>query len=671
MKNNYLKLVADINQWDYEYYVLDNPSIADSQYDQVFRQLLELEASYPEWVTPESPSQRIGAKPIDEFKKVEHRIKMLSLANTFTLDETNQFFDKAAKELEILPQSLTIYSEPKLDGLAITIYYVNGLFSYAATRGDGLVGEDVSHNIKTIHSVPLKLSTLHPPQVLEVRGEVFMPKAAFKKLNEVARDNNSKLFVNPRNAAAGTIRQMNPQIAAERNLEFIPYGIGDYQGEYEFTSHSQILSYLHQLGFIKNPHARTITASYDEFVNDYARMEQLRSSLPMEIDGIVYKVDSLALQNTLGSIARSPKWAVARKFPAEQVVTQLLGVDFQVGRTGILTPVARLMPVFVGGVTVSNATLHNMDEIDRLGLCLSDNVEIQRAGDVIPKVVRVIAAGQGRQPIIMPTQCPVCAAEVVRIDGQAAYRCIGGLSCAAQAAEHIRHYASRKNMNIVNLGSKLIEVLYSKGRLKTIADIYKLKLEDIAELDGQGEKSAQNVINSISHSKVTKLSIFLGALGIPEIGEESAKTIARHFKNYQAVEAATFDQLLLIPDVGPVMAKNMVDFFAATKNRAIIADIFQSGVICQDESLEPLEERLLAGQTWVLTGTLQMPRTQVKVILENLGAKVAGSVSKKTSWVLAGQDAGLKLIKAQELGIKVIDEATFLAEFCNQIAFDK
>ena len=664
MKNNYLKLVADINQWNYEYYVLDNPSITDSQYDQAFRRLLELEASYPEWVTPESPSQRVGAKPIDEFQKIEHRIKMLSLANTFSLDETCQFFEKAAKELEILPESLTIYSEPKLDGLAITIYYLNGLFSYAATRGDGLVGEDVSHNIKTIHSVPLKLTSHYPPQVLEVRGEVFMPKEAFKKLNEVARNNNSKLFVNPRNAAAGTIRQMNPKIAAERNLQFIPYGIGDYQGEYEFTLHSQILTYLHEWGFSKSHQARAISASYDDLVNDYQRMEQLRSSLPMEIDGIVYKVDSLALQNTLGAIARSPKWAVARKFPAEQVVTQLLDVDFQVGRSGILTPVARLMPVFVGGVTVSNATLHNMDEIARLGLCLGDRVEIQRAGDVIPKVVKVVTASQDRQPIIMPTQCPVCAAEVVRIDGQAAYRCSGGLTCSAQAAEHIRHYASRKNMNIVNLGSKLIEVLYSKGRLKTIADIYKLKLDDIAELDGQGEKSAQNVLDSINHSKITKLGTFLGALGIPEIGEESAKTIARHFKNYQAVEAATFDQLLLIPDVGPVMAKNIVDFFSTENNKAIIADIFASGVICEDEYSQPLQQQLLAGQTWVLTGTLQMPRTEVKAILENLGAKVAGSVSKKTSCVLAGQDAGSKLIKAQELGINVMDEATFLAEFC-------
>jgi len=664
LKNNYLKLVADINQWNYEYYVLDNPSITDSQYDQAFRRLLELEASYPEWVTPESPSQRVGAKPIDEFQKIEHRIKMLSLANTFSLDETYQFFEKAAKELEILPESLTIYSEPKLDGLAITIYYLNGLFSYAATRGDGSVGEDVSHNIKTIHSVPLKLTSHYPPQVLEVRGEVFMPKEAFKKLNEVARNNNSKLFVNPRNAAAGTIRQMNPKIAAERNLQFIPYGIGDYQGEYEFTLHSQILTYLHEWGFSKSHQARAISASYDDLVNDYQRMEQLRSSLPMEIDGIVYKVDSLALQNTLGAIARSPKWAVARKFPAEQVVTQLLDVDFQVGRSGILTPVARLMPVFVGGVTVSNATLHNMDEIARLGLCLGDRVEIQRAGDVIPKVVKVVTASQDRQPIIMPTQCPVCAAEVVRIDGQAAYRCSGGLTCSAQAAEHIRHYASRKNMNIVNLGSKLIEVLYSKGRLKTIADIYKLKLDDIAELDGQGEKSAQNVLDSINHSKITKLGTFLGALGIPEIGEESAKTIARHFKNYQAVEAATFDQLLLIPDVGPVMAKNIVDFFSTENNKAIIADIFASGVICEDEYSQPLQQQLLAGQTWVLTGTLQMPRTEVKAILENLGAKVAGSVSKKTSCVLAGQDAGSKLIKAQELGINVMDEATFLAEFC-------
>jgi len=729
--------------------VLDNPSVSDAQYDQAFRQLLDMEAAHPEWVTAESPSQRIGAKPIAEFQKIEHKVKMLSLANAFSLEETYRFFEKAAKELDMPPESLDIFSEPKLDGLAISIHYEKGLFRYAATRGDGQIGEDVSHNIKTIRSIPLRLATDKPPKILEVRGEAFMPKAAFTKLNERARQNNSKTFVNPRNAAAGTIRQMNPKIAAERDLQFIPYGIGAYQGKREFTLHSEIIAYLASIGFRKNPHCHSFPGSFTEFTRNYQHMEQLRQALPMEIDGIVYKIDSLALQNALGFIARSPKWAIARKFPAEQVVTQLLDVDFQVGRTGVLTPVARLEPVFVGGVTVSSATLHNMDEIERLGLCIGDSVEIQRAGDVIPKVVRVVKISTGRQRfqkpsrhgekfhlpgfwrrflkpgnyrhwsnlaqqisgirpistsgktnpcsmsksrspakkstrksrknilkknnpctsrshklIIMPKHCPVCGALVAKSEGQAAFRCTGGLTCAAQAAERIHHYASRKFMNITNLGSKLIEALHSKGALKTIADIYRLKIDDIANLEGQGEKSAQNVLDSIEASKTTKLGTFLGALGIHEIGEESAKNIAKYFKNYQAIATASFEELLQVPDIGPVMAKNIVDFFGDAKNRAIIADIMAAGVTWPDEESRPVPTQTLAGQTWVLTGTLQMPRAQAKEILENLGAKVAGSVSKKTTCVLAGQDAGSKLAKAEELGVKVIDEAMFLAEFC-------
>ncbi|MDD1627331.1 MAG: NAD-dependent DNA ligase LigA [Methylococcaceae bacterium] len=660
----YNELVAKINQWDHEYYVLDNPSVSDAEYDQAFRKLLEMEAAYPELITPESPSQRIGAKPIDEFRKIEHTVKMLSLANAFSLEETFVFFEKAAKELEVSPSALDIFSEPKLDGLAISIHYENGLLSYAATRGDGQVGEDVTHTVKTIKSVPLKLATNNPPQKLDVRGEVFMPKAAFEKLNRLAAKNNSKVFVNPRNAAAGTIRQMNPKIAAERDLQFIPYGLGEYEGEHHFTQHSEILEYLLTLGFKKNPHCYAFSGSFEKFEKNYQVMEQAREKLPMQIDGIVYKVDSLELQTSLGFIARSPKWAVARKFPAENVVTQLLAVDFQVGRTGVLTPVARLEPVFVGGVTVSNATLHNMDEIERLGLCIGDSIEIQRAGDVIPKVVKVVAKGSHRTPIVMPDRCPVCNAAVERTEGQAAFRCTGGLTCTAQGAERIRHYASRKFMNVINLGTKLIELLHSKGTLKTIADIYSLKLSDIADLEGQGEKSAQNVLDSIEASKTTKLGTFLGALGIHEVGEEGAKSIAKYFKNLDAITNASFEELMQVPDIGPVMANNVVQFFKDAKNRDIIAKIIEAGVNWENEEYEPAEQQLLAGQTWVLTGTLQnMSRNEAKAFLESLGAKVAGSVSKKTSCVVAGQDAGSKLDKAQELGVKVLDEDTFLAEF--------
>ena len=663
MNLSYEELVEKINLWNHAYYVLDNPLVSDAEYDQAFRDLLSLEAAHPELVTPQSPSQRIGAAPISEFKKVEHRVKMLSLANAFSLQETVDFFDKVAKELDVNLESLAIFSEPKLDGLAITIHYHHGVFSYAATRGDGQVGEEVTHNIKTIKSVPLKLDTDTPPEKLEVRGEVFMPKAAFEKLNRLAGEQNSKVFVNPRNAAAGTVRQMNPKIAAARDLQFIPYGIGEYQGQHEFIRHSDIIDYLVSLGFRRNSHCYTFSGSFAAFTDNYQQMEQLRDSLPMEIDGIVYKIDDLPTQTALGFIARSPKWAVARKFPAQQVTTQLIGVDFQVGRTGVLTPVARLEPVFVGGVTVSNATLHNMDEIERLGLCVGDSVEIQRAGDVIPKVVKVVEQSADRQPIIMPECCPVCASPVARTDGQAAFRCKGGLICAAQSAERIEHYASRKCMNIVNLGTKLIELLYSKGIINTIADIYKIKLEDIANLEGQGEKSAQNVLASIEASKTTKLSTFLAALGIPEVGEGGSKNIARYFKSLSAIQAASVEDLLQVPDVGPVTAKSIVDFFQDGRNQAIVADIINAGVNWEDEQHQPAQAQPLAGQTWVLTGTMAMPRHEAKALLESLGAKVAGSVSKKTDCVVAGAEAGSKLAKAEQLGVKVMNEADFLAAF--------
>jgi DNA ligase (NAD+) len=660
---SYQQLVEKINLWNHAYHVLDAPLVSDTEYDHAFRALLALEAEHPELVTPESPTQRVGAKPIDEFRKVEHSVKMLSLANAFSLQETYDFFDKAAKELDVEPLSLAIFSEPKLDGLAITIHYHHGLFSYAATRGDGQIGEDVTHNIKTIKSVPLKLATDAPPEKLEVRGEVFMPKSAFEKLNRLAKQQNGKVFANPRNAAAGTVRQMNPKIAASRDLQFIPYSVGEYQGEREFTCHSEMIDYLISLGFRRNPYCYSFFGSFDAFTENYQRMEQVRETLPMEIDGVVYKINDLATQNALGFISRCPKWAIARKFPAQQATTQLLDVDFQVGRTGVLTPVARLEPVFVAGVTVSNATLHNMDEIERLGLYIGDSVEIQRAGDVIPKVAKVIAQGENRQPIIMPQRCPVCDSSVIRIEGQAAFRCTGGLSCAAQAAERIEHYASRRCMNIVNLGTRLIETLHDKGVIKTIADIYKIRLDDIASLEGQGEKSAQNVLDSIEASKTTKLSTFLAALGIPEVGEAGAKNIAKHFKSLAAIQAATFEQLLKVPDVGSVTAKNIVDFFHDAKNLAIITDIINAGVNWTDEQHAPQQTQPLAGQTWVLTGTMAMPRQEAKALLESLGAKVAGSVSKKTDGVVVGVEAGSKLAKAQKLGIRVMNEAEFLAEF--------
>lgn len=664
MNTRYYDLIAKITQWDHEYYVLDDPTVSDAEYDSSFRELLQIESAQPELITPESPSQRVGASPIQDYIKIEHSVRMLSLSNAFSLEETYAFFEKAAKELNIDSVSFNVYSEPKLDGLAISIYYEDGHLVYAATRGDGQVGEDVTHTIKTIKSIPLKLSADQPPKRIDIRGEVFMPKQAFEKLNRLATENNSKVFVNPRNAAAGSIRQMNPKIAAERDLQFIPYGMGTYEGDKAFTKHSDIMGYLHSLGFKLNPHCFNFVGTFDNFTQNYDFMAQHRSELPMEIDGIVYKIDDLTLQNQLGFIARSPKWAVARKFPAQNESTQLLAVDFQVGRTGVLTPVARLAPVFVGGVTVSNATLHNMDEIERLGLCIGDEVEIQRAGDVIPKVVKVISVGSERMPITMPDNCPVCQSIVERTEGQASFRCTGGLTCGAQSAERIKHYASRKFMNINNLGTKLIEVLYDTGKLKTIADIYQLKSEDIADLEGQGIKSAQNVLDSIESSKTTKLGTFIGALGIHEVGEESAKTIAKHFCNLEAISHATLEDLMAVPDIGPVMAKNIEHFFKDNTNQQIIADIIDAGVTWPDEIPPSPNEQPLLGQTWVLTGTLEkLTRIEAKEILEKLGAKVAGSVSKKTDCVVVGKEAGSKLKNAEALGIKTLDENAFLETF--------
>lgn len=664
MNTRYYDLIAKITQWDHEYYVLDDPTVSDAEYDSSFRELLQIESAQPELITPESPSQRVGASPIQDYIKIEHSVRMLSLSNAFSLEETYAFFEKAAKELNIDSVSFNVYSEPKLDGLAISIYYEGGHLVYAATRGDGQVGEDVTHTIKTIKSIPLKLSADQPPKRIDIRGEVFMPKQAFEKLNRLAIENNSKVFVNPRNAAAGSIRQMNPKIAAERDLQFIPYGMGTYEGDKAFTKHSDIMGYLHSLGFKLNPHCFNFVGTFDNFTQNYDFMAQHRSELPMEIDGIVYKIDDLTLQNQLGFIARSPKWAVARKFPAQNESTQLLAVDFQVGRTGVLTPVARLAPVFVGGVTVSNATLHNMDEIERLGLCIGDEVEIQRAGDVIPKVVKVISVGSERMPITMPDNCPVCQSIVERTEGQASFRCTGGLTCGAQSAERIKHYASRKFMNINNLGTKLIEVLYDTGKLKTIADIYQLKSEDIADLEGQGIKSAQNVLDSIESSKTTKLGTFIGALGIHEVGEESAKTIAKHFCNLEAISHATLEDLMAVPDIGPVMAQNIEHFFKDNTNQQIIADIIDAGVTWPDEIPPSPNEQPLLGQTWVLTGTLEkLTRIEAKEILEKLGAKVAGSVSKKTDCVVVGKEAGSKLKNAEALGIKTLDENAFLETF--------
>lgn len=663
MPHHYQQLIAQINQWNYQYYVLDNPTVSDAEYDSAFRKLLELEAEHPQWLTAESPSQRVGATAINEYRKIEHKIKMLSLANAFSLAETVAFFAKAAQELGITPDSLQLCSEIKLDGLAVTLYYQRGLLCYAATRGDGQIGEEVTHTVKTIRSIPIKLIGTQPPEILEVRGEVFMPKAAFIQLNQRASAQGTKTFANPRNAAAGTVRQLDAKIAAARPLQFIPYGIGDYSGERQFEWHSDSLGYLTQLGFRPSPYSQLCTATAHDLTQNYQAIEPLREQLPMDIDGIVYKINALAQQNTLGFNARSPKWAIARKFPAQQAVTQLLAVDFQVGRTGVLTPVARLNPVAIGGVTVSNATLHNMDEIERLALSIGDSVELQRAGDVIPKIVKVVAQGVKAEPILMPSHCPICKAEVLRSKGQSAYRCTGGLRCAAQVAERIRHYASRTCMNINGLGEKIIEALCEKGCLKTIADIYHLQHDDIASLAGQGEKSAQKLLEAINDSKNTQLENFIAALGIAEIGSESAKNLAQQFKTLNALSTASVQALLQVDDIGPVMANNIVNFFQNAQNQELITAIIAAGVQWPTVSDTVIPAQILAGQTWVLTGTLSLPRQQIKQHLEKLGAKVADSISKNTSYVLAGENTGSKLNKAEALAITILTESEFLTRF--------
>ncbi len=659
--NDYCQLVEELTQWNYAYHVLDAPMVSDATYDAAFVSLQSIEASHPEWIAPNSPTQRVGALADSAFAKISHDPKMLSLANAFSPDETLDFFVKAAKELACDVAQLPIISEPKLDGLAISLRYENGFLRYGATRGDGQVGEDVSHTIKTLNSVPLKLFTTAPPAVLDVRGEVFMRKATFEQINALAQaDNNGRQFANPRNAAAGTIRQLSPHIAAQRALQFIPYGIGAYSGEIAFTSHSQLLDYLTTIGFEKNSHTAIFQASEQAFQQDYLRMAALRDELPMEIDGIVYKIDHLAMQQQLGFIARSPKWAVARKFPAERVRTTLLDVLFQVGRTGVLTPVAKLEPVWVGGVRVSSATLHNMDEIARLGLCIGDEIEIHRAGDVIPKVSNVVKQSDNRQPIAMPAQCPVCHSAVIRVDNQAAYRCTGAMMCGAQLAERIKYYASRDCMNIKQLGRVLIETLCEQGILNSVADIYALTVADIAGLAGQGEKNATKILAAIDASKHTKFSVFIAALGIPEVGEEGAKNLARYFKNLAALRTADSEALQQVPDVGAVTANHVQAFFSKKENNQLIDALLAAGVYWEEEDFTP-QFTPLSGQTWVLTGTLQKPRKTVKETLEKLGAKVSGAVSAKTTYVLAGEDAGSKLTQAQALGVTILNETQFLA----------
>ncbi|MDX9874583.1 MAG: NAD-dependent DNA ligase LigA [Spongiibacteraceae bacterium] len=655
-------LRAALNEHNYRYYVLDDPSVPDAEYDRLMRELRELEAAHPELVTPDSPTQRVGAEPLRQFAPVAHAVPMLSLENAFSADDLRDFDRRVRERLE-RDQPVRYVCEPKMDGIAVSLLYRDGLLERAATRGDGTTGEKITENIRTLRSVPLRLRGEGWPKVIEVRGEVYMPLAGFAEYNERAKEEGDKVFVNPRNAAAGSLRQLDPRITARRPLEFCCYGVGLVEEGSLPDTHSGILEQLGEWGFRTNAET-AVVEGVEACIERYEQLLERRNTLSYEIDGIVFKVDEIALQRELGFVSRAPRWAIAHKFPAREEMTRLLDVEFQVGRTGAITPVARLEPVFVSGVTVSNATLHNADEIERLQVQIGDTVVIRRAGDVIPQVVQVVT---DRRPadaraIVFPSACPVCGSPVERVEGEAVTRCTGGLVCRAQLKESVKHFASRRAMDIEGLGDKLVDQLVERELVKTVADLYRLDAETLASLERMGAKSAANLVAAIEKSKQTTLPRFLFALGIREVGEATALTLARHFGDLDAIMAADESALLEVNDVGPIVAAHIVDFFATENNRHVIAQLRDVGVQWPAIDVQRHEAQPLAGQTWVLTGQLEtMTRDEAKQRLQALGAKVSGSVSSKTSRVVAGPGAGSKLAAAEKHNIEVLDEAAFLA----------
>lgn len=655
------QLREQLREHNYHYYVLDNPVIPDVEYDRLFRQLQELERAHPELITRDSPTQRVGDKPLDEFAQVQHRVPMLSLDNVFN-DEELVAFDRRVRERLETEDDIEYVCEPKLDGLAVSLRYENGEFVQAATRGDGQTGEDITQNIRTIQSIPLRLHGTGYPATLEVRGEVFMPKAGFDELNRRAAEKGDKVFANPRNAAAGSLRQLDPRITAQRPLDMYCYGVGYVDGGELSDTHFGNLQLLKQWGLRVNGEirlARGVQALQQYHDDILAR----RNALAYEIDGIVYKVNAIKLQKELGFVSRAPRWATAHKFPAQEEMTRLLGVEFQVGRTGAITPVARLEPVFVGGVTVSNATLHNMDEVTRMDVRVGDTVIVHRAGDVIPKVVKVVLDKRPADaaPVHMPAQCPVCGSDIIKPEGEAIARCSGGLYCQAQVKEAIKHFASRKAMDVEGLGDKLVEQLVDQRLIAHVSDLYRLTVEQVASMERMGQKSAQNLIDALETSKATTLPRFLFALGIREVGEATALTLAQHFGTLANIQRATEDELQQVQDVGPIVASRIAAFFQQSHNLEIITALQAAGVHWSEQEPGARTEGALNGKTYVLTGTLtQMTRDEAKDYLQQLGAKVAGSVSKNTDAVVAGEKAGSKLAKAEALGVPVLDEEAFI-----------
>ncbi|GGC77777.1 NAD-dependent DNA ligase LigA [Marinobacter halophilus] len=651
------ELRAALDDHNYYYYVLDDPRIPDSEYDRLFRELQTLEAQHPELASDESPTQRVGSSAETSFQEVIHRLPMLSLDNAFSDDELREF-DRRVRDRLSTDDTIEYVCEPKLDGLAVSLHYEQGALTRAATRGDGYAGEDITANIRTIPSVPLKLRGSNCPELVEVRGEVYMPKAGFEKLNARLIEQGDKPFVNPRNAAAGSLRQKKSTVTAKRPLELCAYSMAvTDEGLLPFT-HWDSLQMVREWGFRINPEMRK-AQGVDACLEAYNELMNKRDLLPYEIDGIVFKVNRMDLQQQLGFVSRAPRWAIAHKFPAQEELTVIEDVEFQVGRTGAVTPVARLKPVFVGGVTVSNATLHNMDEVRRLDVHIGDTVFIRRAGDVIPQVVKVVPENrpEGAPEVTMPGHCPVCESDIVQIEGEAVARCSGGLYCPAQRKEAIRHYASRKALDIEGLGDRLIEVLVDEGMVQTVADLYRLTRFQLTSLERMGDKSAANLIAAIDRSRNPVLWRFLYALGIREVGEATAKALASWFGSLEIISQTGEEELQQVPDVGPIVAGHVRSFFDQPHNQETLQALKEAGVVWQEEQVAERAERPLAGETWVLTGTLtHMTRDQAKEKLEVLGAKVASSVSKKTACVVAGEAAGSKLTKAEQLGVPVLDE---------------
>ncbi len=652
-----------LREYEYHYHVLDNPLVPDAEYDRLMNELKNLEWQHPELITPDSPTQRVGAKPLDGFSQVTHELPMLSLDNAFSDEDLDGFLRRMESYISVAPSSLAFCCEPKLDGLAVSILYVNGVLTQAATRGDGTTGEDITANIRTIRNIPLKLKTDNPPLRLEVRGEVFMPQKGFEALNQKALEKGEKTFANPRNAAAGSLRQLDPKITAQRPLMLNAYSIGIYDSDDELPStHFERLQWLKSLGIPVNNEIR-LEKGRENLLKCYAEIQTKRPTLGYAIDGTVLKVNDIALQEQLGFISRSPRWAIAYKFPAQEEMTVLNDVEFQVGRTGAITPVAKLEPVFVAGVTVSNATLHNGDEIERLGIAIGDTVIIRRAGDVIPQIIGIVAERrpENAKKITFPTACPICGSAVVRVEGEAVARCTGGLFCEAQRKEALKHFVSRKAMDIDGVGEKLIEQLMERELVHTPADLFKLDQVTLMRLERMGEKSAQNALNSIEKAKNTTLPRFLFALGIRDVGEATALNLANHFGSLDAIRAATFEQLQEVQDVGEVVANRIVRFWQEPHNVEVVEDLIQQGVVWQNIEQVEIADNPLKDKNVVLTGTLSvLTRDQAKALLQGLGCKVSGSVSSKTDYLIAGEKAGSKLAKAQELGIKVLSEQDFL-----------